>query len=113
MEIEQVIATWHAAVNARDEATVAQIVSNDVELRGPRGRQQGRAEVLAWMQRARITLEPREWHPIDAGEIIVEESATWPATDTATLVFTRYCVQGGAITSIDRFATLQDALAAQ
>ena len=111
MEIEKIITAWHAAVNAADEPALAAIVSADVELSGPRGTTHGRDEVLAWIQRAGITLVPTDWHPIGLREMVVAESAMWPGSSEVTPVFTRYRIAGGKIAAIHRFDTLHAALA--
>lgn len=110
MEIEHLITQWHIAVNARDKESIAEIVGKDILLGGPKGESSGLNTVIDWVDRSGITLTDVNWHPISPNEMVVEESATWPGSETATSIFTRYRSDGKLLVSIHRYNDLHAAL---
>lgn len=110
MDLEELVANWHTAVNQRHLEDIASIVADDVLLSGPKGDTAGRGAVEDWVQRSGISLVGMNWHPILATEMVVEEGATWPGSADTIQVFTRHQSDGEVLTSIRRFDSLADAL---
>lgn len=108
MTISHIVSAWHRAVNARDTDELANVVAGNVLLSGPRGQTTGRDEVIEWVTRSGITLQTRHRHEISPTEMVVEELATWPGSDSAQIVFTRYRCDGQQLVSIARFGTLAE-----
>ncbi|CAA9570787.1 MAG: hypothetical protein AVDCRST_MAG49-3588 [uncultured Thermomicrobiales bacterium] len=111
-----VVAAWHAAVNAADAERLAALLDPAVEVGGPRGTGHGAALVLAWVGRAGIRLEPgRVFHRGDT--VVVEQRATWRSPDSGEdgppqEVASVFAVGGGVVRRVVRHADLGEALAA-
>jgi hypothetical protein len=116
--LEGLITAWHHAVNTRDLAAAQAIVTDPVQVSGPRGAQSITAQAFAdWIIRSGIRLRPLSAHRVDDVTMVVEQEATWPAnpgTETAatspTPVVTLFRVRDGAISTVRRFESLHDAL---
>ncbi|MFD0556848.1 hypothetical protein FB566_2100 [Stackebrandtia endophytica] len=72
------IRRWHRAVNERDQAMAAEVVTADVSVGGPRGRAEGVAVFLDWVEHSGISLQPVAWHTISPDVTVVEQDARWP-----------------------------------
>ena len=73
----QIVNAWHEAVNSGDTGRLAELVSEDVEIGGPRGTDRGLEMLIDWVERTGIRLEPTVWY--QRGEtVIVCQLATWP-----------------------------------
>jgi ketosteroid isomerase-like protein len=73
----QIVNQWHEAVNSGDTERLADLVSEDVEIGGPRGTDLGLVALVGWVERTGIRLEPTVWY--QRGEtIVVCQLATWP-----------------------------------
>ena len=112
----ELVAAFHAAVNAADTARLLTLVTPDVEVGGPRGSDRGAAVVAGWLARAGITLTPKRVFARDAN-LVVEQDASWkdaaggapgPAQPVASVLRLR----DGRIAAIVRYGDLPEALAA-
>lgn len=118
--VEQLIEAWHEAVNGRDLTAVRRLVTDPVEVSGPRGTQSITAEAFAdWVVTSGIRLRPLRTHPVDAVTTVVEQEATWPdhadpeaAATPPTVVATMFRGREGALSAVHRFATVEEALRA-
>ena len=73
----QIVSAWHEAVNSGDAERLAELVSEDVEIGGPRGTDHGLEALVDWVERTGIQLEPTVWY--QRGEtVVVCQLATWP-----------------------------------
>jgi hypothetical protein len=111
-----VVVAWHEAVNTGDAVRLAELVTDDVELVGPRGPGAGRALVLAWVERAGIQLQPARCFARD-GDVVVEQQATWIAPDSGQagephIIATTFLVRNERVARIARYPDLAAALAA-
>lgn len=71
-----IVRDWHEAVNAGDLGRLDGLVTNDVEIGGPRGTSAGRNVLHEWIGRAKTNLVPlRYWTRGDS--VVAEESARW------------------------------------
>jgi ketosteroid isomerase-like protein len=108
------IQRWHEAVNAADIAGLRDLVTDDVEIGGPRGTAHGRDVLIDWVGRARIQMEPTDWYQ-RGDTVVVCQRATWPDEDGAPgipqKVGTVFVVHAGRINRIARYSGLADAFA--
>jgi hypothetical protein len=115
--LENLINAWHDAVNRRDLAAALAVVTDPVEVSGPRGEQRITARDFAdWIVTSGIRLRPVSAHPVDELTMVVEQEATWPDNADAdtvgppVAVATLFKVRDGAISTARRFDSLHDAL---
>lgn len=106
---------WHEAVNSGDTDRLANLVSDDVEIGGPRGLAHGRDVLIDWVERTGIRMESTDWY--QRGEtVIVCQQATWPTEDgtpgVPSSVGSVFVVRDGQIESIARYPDLIQAFAA-
>ncbi len=110
------VAAFHEAVNAADAARVLTLVTEDVEVGGPRGSGHGAAMVTDWLARAGIRLTPKRVFGRDA-TFAVEQDASWKdaaggAYGPAQTIGTVLRLRDGRIDAVLRYDTLSAALAA-
>ena len=111
---QTLVEEWHDALNGGDTDRLLELSHPDMAVGGPRGTGNGSDLLLAWVERANVTLEPLRYFP-QGGTVVVEEKATWsfPHTDepgsqlTVASVFT---VAGDLVTGIVRHDDLASAL---
>jgi ketosteroid isomerase-like protein len=109
-----VVEAWHEALNVGESDRLANLVSDDVEVGGPRGSGRGIDLFRDWVGRAGIHLEPlRIFRRGDI--VVVEQSATWRSPETGqsgepTLAASVFTVRDGLIRSIMRYDDLDTAL---
>jgi ketosteroid isomerase-like protein len=108
----QVLAVWHAAVNAGDVEAAVACCDEQVAVRGPRGVGHGHDLVRGWLVRSGIRLEPEEDLVERDGRFVVRESARWTAASAPagaptepTTTWCVFTVADGKVTSIARFET--------
>jgi hypothetical protein len=102
---------WHASVNSGDPGRSASAVGDPVVVLGPRGAGRITPEEFAdWVGRSGIRLIPRAWHAVGDRLVVVEEDASWPASDGPTRVATVFRVAGGKVTASLRLPDLRSAL---
>jgi hypothetical protein len=119
VEAVETVRAWHRALNQGDVEQMAQLVTPDVVLGGPRssgGPQPAGVDVLrAWVGRANIRL-----HPLDtyarSGFIVVRERAEWFEPDSGQIVNTQtvatvFAMADSLISRIVRHESLDAALA--
>jgi ketosteroid isomerase-like protein len=109
-----VVTAWHDALNDGDVERLLSLVTEDLEVGGPRGPGNGANLLREWVDRANIQLIlARTFH---RGEtVVVEERASWRSPDTGqygepTTVATVFKVHDGRILSVLRFDDLTAAL---
>lgn len=108
-----VVTAWHEAVNTRDTARLGALVTDDVELVGPRGPGSGRALVLEWVERAGIHIEPARF--FQHGEhVVVEQRATWTGGqgDEPQIIASVFAVRNDRVARVARYPDVAAALAA-
>lgn len=118
--LEDLINAWHDAVNGRDLAAARAVVTDPVEVSGPRGTAVIPAGAFAdWIVESGIRLRPLAVHPVDDVTVVVEQEATWPgnadpeaAATPPTPVATLFRARDGALGTIRRFESPADALRA-
>ncbi|GAB2569073.1 hypothetical protein Aab01nite_08140 [Paractinoplanes abujensis] len=111
MEAQAAIDEWHASVNSGDLARAAQAVTDPVVVQGPQGAAElTPAQFAGWVERSGIRLEPRAWHPIGAGVLVVEQDATWPGSTGPARVATVFRVRDGKVAAALRCPDLRTAL---
>jgi hypothetical protein len=111
---QETVKAWHEALNGRDTERLLELSHPEISVGGPRGTGSGSDLLLAWVERANVTLEPLRY--VDGGEtIVVEETATWTSPgadepDTQATVASVFTVSGDVVTSIVRHDDLTGAL---
>lgn len=111
MDLEGAINRWHQRVNEGDPATVAEVVTDPVVVLGPKGAGPITPAGFAdWVDRSRIRLVPRSWHPVSERLMVVEEDASWPESAAPTRVATVFRVTGEKVSAALRLPDLQQAL---
>ena len=110
--LDSVIVIWHVAVNNGDGATAAAACTDDVLIGGPRGDSRGRDEMRRWVETAGVRLMPRDAYDVPGG-IVVAQDATWKGQEQTPPVtlYSTFGLRNGSISSIHRFATLEEARA--
>ncbi len=108
--LDSVIVIWHVAVNNKDGATAAAACTEDVVVSGQNGEAAGRDEMRRWVETAGVRLMPRDCYDVPGG-IVVAQDATWnsDATNHPVTVFSAFGLRDGSISSIHRFASLEEA----
>lgn len=111
----EIVSAWHEAVNAGDTERLAELVSDDVEISGPRGIARGRHVLTDWVERTHIRMEPAAWY-LRGETVIVCEHATWPGEDGTPgdpqSVASVFIVHDNQIASIARYSDQVAAFAA-
>ena len=112
-----VVEEWSEAVNRRDGDRLMRLSDKAVQVVGPRGSVRGREVLADWLTRAGFSAEPRRWFCGASGAVVVEQDARWVELDSGrerstAVVASRFCVQGGVVTSYERHDTLRSALEA-
>lgn len=110
----ETVRAWHEALNGGETERLLTLSHPEIEIGGPRGAGKGSVLLLAWVERANVTLQPLRYFEGDE-TVVAEEAAEWsfPGTDeprsrsTVTSVFT---VADGVVTSVIRHDALKDAL---
>lgn len=109
--LEPAINEWHASVNSGGLRRSARAVGDPTVGLGPKGAGPITAEQFAeWVGRSGIRLVPRSWHPVSDRLMVVEEDATWPASEKPTRVATVFRVTGEKVTAALRLPDLRSAL---
>lgn len=108
--LDSVIVIWHVAVNNGDGATAAAACTEDVILADLDGQASGRAVMQRWVERAGVRLMPRDSYDVPGG-IVVAQDAVPKGPGEARTVYSAFGLRGGSISSIHRFATLEEARA--
>ena len=112
---EVAVSNWHEAVNGGDLAWAVEVVTDPVEVLGPRGAGIISAtEFAGWVERSHISLEPYAWHPIADRVTVVQQRATWAEGDERTEpvdVVTVFVTAGVRIAAALRFDDLDTAMA--
>lgn len=110
-----IVRAWHQAVNDGDIGQLASLVSDDVEVGGPRGSAHGRDVLIDWVGRSGIRMEPIDWYQ-RVETIVVSQQATWPGEDGTSgeprPVATAFVVRDDRIVSIIRHPDQAAAFAA-
>lgn len=106
---------WQEAVNAHDKARLLELSHPDIEIVGPRGVAQGHEVLLAWLERASLTLETRR---VFAGSehVVFAQHGVWRSPETGepqgeAEVASSFLIQDGQVTELARYDTLSEALA--
>jgi hypothetical protein len=105
---------WQRAASAHDVDRVLALSDENIEVGGPRGSSRGHQVVRDWVARTGITLEPLRVFA-HAGAVVLEQRATWniegiPAS--AKVIGAVFRVSHGVVTSVVRYDSLDEALAA-
>jgi hypothetical protein len=108
--LDSVIVIWHVAVNNGDADTAAAACTEDVVVGGPKGESAGRDEMRQGVRSAGVRLMPRDCYDVPGG-IVVAQDATWTGDATPVQVYSTFGLRDGSISSIHRFATLEEARA--
>ncbi|WP_029433719.1 nuclear transport factor 2 family protein [Blastococcus sp. URHD0036] len=113
MDVEEdgVVRRWHAAVNAGNTAAAMRTVTDPVVVSGPRGAGRVPAEeFVAWIERSRISMDARRWHPVGARVTVVEQHATWPEDPEGAEIATCFVTAGERVCAALRYPSAQEAL---
>jgi hypothetical protein len=109
--LEAAIDEWHTSVNDGDLERSARAVGDPIVVLGPKGAGPiTPAQFAEWVERSRIKLIPRSWHPVSERLMVVEEDATWPESKEATRVATVFRASDGKVTAALRLPDLRSAL---
>ncbi|MGW3541237.1 hypothetical protein ACWDNI_11915 [Nocardia niigatensis] len=109
--LEEAINEWHDSVNAGDLRRSAQVVGDTIVVLGPKGAGPITPDEFAeWVERSRIRLVPRSWHPISDRLMVVEQDASWPESNAPTRVATIFRASNGKVTASLRLPDLKQAL---
>jgi hypothetical protein len=110
-ELEAAVNEWHASVNNGDLERSARAVGDRIVVLGPKGAGPITPKQFAdWVERSRIRLIPRSWHPVSERLVVVEEDASWPDSEAPTRVATVFRVTGEKVTAALRLRDLESAL---
>jgi hypothetical protein len=105
---------WQGAATTSNVQSVLALSDPNIEVGGPRGSAHGHQAVRDWMGRTGITLEPRRVFARDA-IVVIEQEATWNlagASASTKVIGTVFRVPNGVVTSVVRYDSPDDALAA-
>lgn len=110
----QIVRLWHEALNSGDTERLAGLVSDDVEIGGPRGTAHGLDVLIDWVGRSQIKMVPTDWY--QRGEtVVVCQQATWPTEDGTPgipqKVGTVFVIRDNRIEQIARYPGLAEAFA--
>lgn len=110
------VRAWHDALNRGDIDAVAALVTEDIEVGGPRGATRGVAVMRDWAGRAGIRLDPLRTYQ-RGPTLVVEQQASWRLPETGELQNTEvvasvFVVQDRRIGLVVRYPGLTAALAA-
>ncbi|MGN6503042.1 MAG: hypothetical protein ACTHKX_09100 [Pseudolysinimonas sp.] len=108
--LDSVIVIWHVAVNNGDGATAAAACTEDVVLGDLDGEIAGRAVMQRWVESAGVRLMPRDCYDVPGGIVVAQDAVPKGAGEPQT-VFSAFGLRNGSISSIHRFATLEEARA--
>ena len=113
-DVIQIVSDWHEAVNSGDTKRLAELVSDDVEIGGPRGTARGLDVLIDWVGRSRIQMAPTDWY--QRGEtVVVCQQATWPTEDGTPgipqKVGSVFVIRDARIKRIARYPDLVEAFA--
>ena len=111
MNARETVLAWHTAVNAGDVERLVDLLTEDVEVGGPRGSGSGQQLLRDWFARAGVRLEPLRVFERD-DLVVVEQSATWPDAPTQ-VVASAFSVRNGKVGRVVRYATVEEALRAE
>jgi ketosteroid isomerase-like protein len=109
-----VVTAWHDALNDGDADRLSSLVTEDVEVGGPRGSGRGADLLREWVDRADIQLIPaRTFHRGDT--VVVEQRAAWRNPETGdfgepSTVASVFTIRGDHIQSVMRYEDLTAAL---
>ena len=111
--LDSVIVIWHVAVNNGDGATAAAACTEDVVLGDLDGESAGRAVMQRWVESAGVRLMPRDCYDVPGGIVVAQDATSRSEAGAAkpTTVFSTFGLRNGSISSIHRFATLEEARA--
>jgi hypothetical protein len=110
MNAIQTVLAWHEALNAGDIDRLVALCREDVRVGGPRGSGSGHDLLREWFARAGLQLQARRVFHRPGGDVVVEQLATWPGTEPAT-VASSFSLDEGTIATILRYDDLRQALA--
>ncbi len=106
---------WQEAVNVQDKARLLELSHPDIEIVGPRGVAQGHEVLLAWLERAGLTLETKR---VFAGgeSVVFAQHGVWRSPETnepqgEAEVASSFLIQDGQVTEFARYDTFSEALA--
>lgn len=108
-----IVRDWQDAANAGDTERLLESSAPDVETVGPRGSGYGHESLKGWIHRAGLTLETLRTFARD-DTVVVAQHGVWHDAETGEIVgeaevATRFRVDGGRITQLDRHDALADA----
>lgn len=105
---------WQAAVNAQDRVRLLELSHPGIEIVGPRGVAQGHDVLLAWLERAGLTLETRR---VFAGQssVVLAQHGVWRSPETGERqgeadVASSFRIREGQVAELARYDTLDEAL---
>jgi hypothetical protein len=110
----ETVRAWQDAVSAANLERAFALSAEDIEVGGPRGSGRGHQLVRDWVARTGIALEPLRVFQ-GGGVVVVEQRASWKLPDGSSstqVVATVFKVEGAVVTSVVRYDSLDDALAA-
>lgn len=106
---------WQEAVNAQDKERLLALSHPAIEIVGPRGVARGHDVLLAWLERAGLTLETRR---VFAGKnsVVFAQHGVWRSPQTnepqgEAEVASSFLTKNGQVTELARYDTLPEALA--
>ncbi|HTV23583.1 MAG TPA: nuclear transport factor 2 family protein [Polyangiaceae bacterium] len=109
-----VVHAWLAASNAADAERLIALTAPDVEIIGPRGTERGRDVLRAWLERAAAQFQTERVFSSHE-RVVVEQLGIWRAPDGQVRgqarVASRFVVQGGRVKLVQRYDSLDEALA--
>jgi uncharacterized protein (TIGR00369 family) len=106
-----VIDRFHHVVNRGDADAAAKLVTDDVEVGGPRGSARGVAALRGWVEHAGIQLTAgRTYRRGDV--VVVAQTARWSGDGTTHAIATAFRLSADLIAAVIRYDDLTAALAA-
>ncbi len=107
---------WQEAANRQDEAGVLARSAPDICILGPRGEARGHEVLVAWLRRAGLTLARRRIYA-RGDTVVADQHGVWRSLETGDVVgeadvATLFRVKDGVVSSLARYDTLVEALAA-
>lgn len=109
----RIVRLWHEALNIKHKKGLAELVTKNVSMSGPKGDLKGMDVMLEWVDRANITLEPQRYFQ-SGNTVVVEERAVWHEAETekeigSAAVASVFILDNGFVTGIKRFDSLSKA----
>jgi hypothetical protein len=112
-EIVSIIQQWHIALNTGNTQQLSSLVSEDLQIGGPKGVVTGVNQLLEWVERAKVHLIPKRYFA-HLNTVVAEELGQWHSPETGQIISSQliasvFAVKDEKIISIVRYDGIKEA----